>query len=121
MDKLPIIDHEDDDCAVHSCQVLTGLPYSVVHQCFKKYGREDCDATEWRIITAVFKDLGFPLDDVITFDPPITVNRLIKDGRLPTGRFLIYITGHVFPLVDGQTDDWSATSKYRVKEAYQVH
>ena len=118
--KLPVRNFEDEDCAVDSCAVLTGLPYPVVHSRFKKHGRKDGEATEWSVLTAVYKELGFPLGDPVRFDPPVTVNRLIKRNLLPEGRFLVYITGHVFPLVDGHTDDWSATSKYRVNEAYPI-
>ena len=120
LSKLPIKNFEDEDCAVVSCSVLTGLPYPVVHNCFKKHGREDGEATLWSVIEAVHDELGFPLGDPVRLDPPVTVNRLIQDKLLPQGRFLVYITGHVFPLIDGHTDDWAATSKYRVKEAYPV-
>ncbi len=120
LNKLPIRNFEDEDCAVDSCAILTDLPYSVVHQRFKKHGREDGEATDWSILEAVYKELGYPLESPVRFDPPVTVNRLIQDNLLPSGRYLIYITGHVFPLIDGRTDDWSASSKYRVKEAYPI-
>ena len=118
--KLPIKNFEDEDCAVDSCAKLVDLPYPVVHQRFKKHGREDGEATPWHILEAVFSEFGYPLIDPVKFDPPVTVNRLIKNRLLPHGKFLVYITGHVFPLIDGQTDDWSASSKYRVKEAYPI-
>ena len=120
LNKLPIRNFEDEDCAVDSCAILTSLPYSVIHQRFKKHGREDGEATDWSVLEAVFKELGYPLENPVRFDPPVTVNRLIKDKLLPEGRFLVYITGHVFPMIDGRTDDWSASSKYRVKEAYPI-
>lgn len=120
MERLPVREYEDHDCAVESCSILTGLPYSVVHQCFRKHGREDNSATPWDIIEEVYKDLRFPLTERIEFDPAPTVNRLLREKLLPQGRWLVYITGHVFAVVDNETSDWSKGSRYRVREAFRV-
>ena len=118
--QLPVEDFENEDCAVSAAAVLSGLPYPVAHARFAKFGRVSGEATEWEIIELAFKDLGIPLRDPITFDKPPTVRRLIRDQLLPEGKFLIYITGHVFPLVDGRTNDWAASTRYRVREAWRV-
>ena len=122
---MSVRDSEDNDCAVLACSQLTGITYEESHALFKKHGRKDLSATEWDVTNAVYSELGYNLEE-LHFEllkedgKPPTVRQMLVNQMLPQGRWLVYITEHVFAVIDGETDDWFKDSRYRVQHVWNI-
>lgn len=87
---------ENRDCAVVSLSNACGMPYEQAHALLKAHGREDLKATYGKTISAA---LGVRYQSMSRGARRPTAARFIREN--PKGRFIVFVTGHFFALVDG--------------------
>jgi hypothetical protein len=87
---------ENRDCAVVSLSNACGIPYEQAHALLKAHGRQDLKATYGMTISAA---LGIRYQSMSRGERRPTAARFIREN--PKGRFIVFVTGHYFALVDG--------------------
>lgn len=97
---------ENRDCAVVSMSTACGIPYEQAHALLKQHGRQDLKATYGMTISAA---LGIRYQSMSRVRRP-TAAQFIREHK--KGRFIVFVTGHYFALVDGVQVDADA-SLYR--------
>lgn len=98
---------ERRDCAVVSLSAACAIPYDKAHALLKQHGREDLKATYGKTISEA---LGLRYQSMSRGVRRPTAARFIREN--PQGRFIVFVTGHFFALVDGVHVDAHA-SLYR--------
>lgn len=106
------------DCGVVALMAVTDLPYSKADQLCRRHGFTDTGGTPREALPQVLHDLGYPHrpaefhhgESVATFAL-----------RHEYGRWLVYIDGHVMPLVDGDLYNARGWWSSPVVMALEVH
>lgn len=108
---------EDMDCAPRAAAIALGITYEDAHARYKAQGRVDGRRTPPHMTEAV---LGVPV--VYDFrERKSTVAQWLKDH--PRGRFVVWVHGHVFAVLDGIVHDNGAglyKPRQRVIGHYEV-
>lgn len=88
---------EKADCAVRALAIASGMPYAEAHALLKAAGRGDRCATYGRTVS---KAVGRPMALASTYhaDRP-TFAQWLREH--PKGRFMVFVTGHYFAVIDG--------------------
>jgi len=109
---------ETNDCAVRAVAIVTGLDYGVVWHAFRAAGRVRGGATLNCVIRSVVANLGYDMDamDVQTR----SVRSIPADPALAIGRYLVFVSGHVMAVIDGQARDWMAGSRKHIRVVYRI-
>jgi len=113
---------ETRDCAVRAVTVITGKPYSVVHEVFRRRGRRDKRPTRITITENVLRDFGFEMVDC--------TERFRKKGAktvcslekvLPQrGAFMVLVCRHILAAKNGKVQDWTRGRRHRIKRVWRV-
>lgn len=107
--------HEKNDCVVRALSIAYDINYAKIHSDLKKLGRKD--------------GRGFHTADVMKGRPIVwikyqheikrTVTGFLKDH--PTGRYVVRIKGHAFPVIDGVIHDLGRFKMgMHVRQAWRV-
>lgn len=111
--------NERNDCVPRAVALATGADYEEVHHRMKARGRRSRCGTKSHHWKPVVEELGFELIDVREWFEGKTAKTLIPE--LPfRGVFLVWVTGHIFCVRDGQCSDWSAGRKKRITHVWKV-
>jgi hypothetical protein len=106
---------ERSDCAVKALACAASMPYGKAHALFAKHGRLPGRPTKSYVSWLVYKELG------LTALRPIERTTLSQFCRMhPTGRYTVYISGHVLAVKDGVVNDWWPKPRRIVKAFYCV-
>lgn len=120
-DLLPVSKamNERNDCAVIAIAVVTGNPYTLVHERFLKVGRRSrCHSTDGHI-EQVLETFKLTLIDVTKFYEPSSLRTIVP--QLPEqGNFLVTTRKHVSAVRKGLIQDWAEQRKLYVKGIFQV-
>lgn len=107
---------ESRDCAVRALAIAMGKPYAEVHAALKQLGRKNrrgINGAQWRAAKRMFslesreefacRHLGTALPEI------------------QTGRYLCWVSGHFFAVVDGVVHDtWEQKSGRKIKMLYAI-
>lgn len=114
---------EDRDCGVTALSMTTGLAYDVCHAMLKKHGRKDRCGTTQTTLTRAGHELGFYLKKryIKPYGKAKKYTMMtVADGLLRDQPYIIFISRHFAPFIDGEVQDWSAGTRCRVKFVYEV-
>jgi hypothetical protein len=102
------------DCTVRATAIAFGVPYLEAHAKLSAAGRKRKRKFSFRADS--IENLGFELRPDLSC---MTVEKAVS--QIPSGRFVLRISGHVFAVVDGTIyDNKPVKPKARVKMAYEV-
>jgi hypothetical protein len=103
---------EKADCSVLAAQFCIGLGYEVAYELLAEAGR----APRRRVPSRIFEKLGLVQRPELSGR---TVGKALES--MQSGRFVVFIAGHFFAVVDGRVFDSQFTNwGARVKMAYQA-
>lgn len=111
-------------CSVLAVAVVADISYGKAFHAYKREGRRTRTGTRQMMQHQVLNQ--FKLKSERDFDKTDTyyrktLNNVFKDCKNWTGRYLIYVSGHVLAIRDGVCEDWSAEgSRRRVIAIYKV-
>ena len=112
---------ERSDCAVKAFALVFGVDYEDMHLMFKREGRRNGNGTDTRISNNVLIKLGHPIETKMIRGEK---GQKITTGRigqyLPEGKFLVFTSGHMLALVDGEVLDWTEGRRHRVKYVIKI-
>ena len=120
--KSSIRSKERNDCCVKALSMAGRVTYNVAHKICKENGRVDGKGMyDWQLHNSL-RTMGFELE---------TVENLVqKNGsrytpktigsKLKTGYYIVYVNGHVLPVINGEVFDWTNNRKHRVNLAFKV-
>jgi hypothetical protein len=121
---------ETNDCAVRALAAVSGLTYRDAHELVAAWGRQPRKGTHQCV--ALFLTLGATVvqaephryyEATGSFNTPTSISKGPRTIRTlarhyKTGRYLVFIRGHVFALIDGQiVGDWATTERLHRIEA----
>lgn len=126
--------NENRDCTVVAMTLTTGLPYAVCHKALAEQGRKHRRGTFFHQQEAAYESLGFKLRqwtsrevvDMIMSYPKKGIHGITTHqprrfrkqwARVADRRILLYSTGHVSALIDGNVEDWAIN---RAKRVYMI-
>lgn len=103
----PKYEGERRDCTIRALATVTGVEYCILAEFFRTQGKR--------------RNCGFPLRDWLKNNPRAFGYYFEQvDWPERTGRFLLFVSGHVWAYVDGKHyDTWNATSK-RIKAVFKA-
>ena len=121
--RPPEFAFEHNDCTVRAYAIASGLPYAEAHSAMRSAGRKDRKM--------------FTFDKISDVDARIQSRSIFRDGSQtpgkrytvaqwlrnhPIGRYVIRISGHVIPVIDGIAYDLSPVTgiPYRLKSKSRV-
>jgi hypothetical protein len=120
MSKLE--DYENHDCGVIALSMTTGVSYDECHAMLKKHGRKNRCGTKNSTMSRAGHDLGFYLKKI--YIHPLKAKQYtmitVANGLLRSTLYIIFISGHYAPFIDGVVRDWSNGTRCRVKWVYEV-
>ncbi len=97
------------DCGVVALMAVTDLPYGKAAQLCRKHGFTDTGGTPRQALPAALLDLGVQFNSTQWHGNDTVATFALRHEY---GRYLLYIEGHVMPLVDGDLYNargfWSA-------------
>jgi hypothetical protein len=111
-------------CSVLAVAVVADISYGKAFHAYKREGRRTRTGTHVYTQQRVLK--GFKLTSKLDCDKTAiyqrkTLNNVFKDCKRWTGRYLIYVSGHVLAIRDGVCEDWTAEgSRRKVISIYKV-
>jgi hypothetical protein len=115
--------NERNDCSVFAVALATGTPYAHTHALFRAAGRRDRQGTYRHQQMTVVTRLGFTAVKHTPRQPsgacftPKTIGQWVN----PNKRYLAYVRGHVFAIIDGKVQDWTEGRQHRIKEVLEIH
>lgn len=110
---------EYNDCAVKAIACVTGVSYDMAHEALKQLGRRNRRGAYLKeMLPRLSTEFDFSFR-LLSFMQKTTVSRVAD--CLPTkGRFLVFVRGHVLPLVDGKVWDWTEGRRHVVRSIVEV-
>ena len=113
---------ERNDCSVKAVSMAGRVSYKEAHRRCAEHGRINNKGMMNSQINSTLEDLGFELQ--------LIENLYQKNGskytpktigkRLKAGYYIVYVKGHVFPVINGTVFDWSANRQHRIYQAYKI-
>ena len=110
---------ERNDCTVIAAALLTDSTYEEAHLALELVGRKPRGKLYYsatRMLDAI-ELLGCKVVDQKQLRPGVPVSRLQNSM---SGRFLLFMRGHVAAYVDGAVQDWTAGRRHRVTHVWQI-
>ena len=121
-------DDEDEanDCAVVATSIAFDEDYKKIHAAFARAGRKRRHRTSrlithivWRLLRMRSFKCAVQISD--PYQPNGSRYTVRTIGKaFPKGRFLVFVVGHIFALVDGVVEDWSRGRLFRVIDIWEV-
>ena len=108
------------DCAVRAVAIATDYEYDDVHYAFGVCGRLPRRSTPWHITERVVKLLRFRMVDVTDQFDARTVRTLEREMKHNRGRYLVRVSRHVLPVVDGCVYDGTKGRLHRIVYIYKL-
>ena len=110
--------HENDDCALRAISIAVGQPYEEIHHLFEMVGRERRKEPRMKHIWQVLDKLKvcaahWPVDGK-------TVRTLHRDPKISEGRFLVRLSDHMLPIIDGCIHDHTFDSCKKVRRVWRL-
>lgn len=117
--------NEHGDCSVIAVALTCRVDYDLAHVAMRAAGRKPRRGAFHEQIRKAVKSLGKEPQKYLIIRKPNGSKYTPKTiGKAyPQGRYLVYTRGHVFALVNGEVQDWTAGKKnhilgiQRVKES----
>jgi len=109
--------NETNDCAVKALAIVGNLPYRVAHAALKDAGRKNRRGTLVPQIEEATKTLGLKTLNKVDAPRKVTgagYTACTIPTLYPTGRHIVYTRGHVFALIEGIVQDWTAGRRHRI-------
>ncbi len=105
---------EYNDCSVLALASCLRITYSGAHNLLQKQGRMTGKGVDYLTWSQFLRDIGFTLvEDVINW----RLEDVVK--KYPKGRYIAYVTGHVFTIADGVVLDYN--SKVDKRKVYRLY
>lgn len=111
-----------NDCAVKAVAMIGRVSYKKAYELCKAQGRRDGHAMNNGKINQTFANMGFDVQQVENLYQkngcrytPKTIGQ-----RLKTGYYILYVKGHVIPLINGTTFDWTSGRRHRIFIAFKI-
>ena len=109
---------ETKDCAVKAVTIVTGVHYVDVHSLMASYGRKPRKGTFNGITRNVLKHLGFKTEKVECRSK--TVRTLQREFKYRPGTYLVWTSGHILAIKDGEVLDWTNGRLHRIISVERV-
>ncbi len=116
--------YEDHDCGVIALQMTTGKTYDECHQALKGRGRRNRCGTHQNVLVGAAHDLGFAATRHYlkrTDGPKRYTMKTVADALHRDRSYIIYVSGHFAPFIDGEVRDDTANTNARVKWVYEIY
>ena len=105
---------EKADCTVRALAVTCDLTYDVAHKVLTYFGRKSRQGVQFRRVLELMKGIDGP-DKCFSFEPVEIWENHEKKWKTvgsfakahPKGRYIILVSGHAIPLIDGILVDGS--------------
>jgi hypothetical protein len=116
--------NESKDCTVKGLAIATGIPYERAQEIMRYMGRRPNKGLKGgpnRRIIATMQTackLAGRIVDSPQFPERLTMNTVGE--RYSKGTYMVFTSGHVAALVNGQVQDWSEGRRNRVKFLFKV-
>jgi len=116
--------NENADCAVKALANALMIDYDHAHSLCEHYGREFGRRMCFGSFQSLLESQNFervaknPVRTVGKREVRYTLRTIAS--KYPKGRFIIFVSGHFLPLIDGIIDDWSDGTAKRVKEVWKL-
>lgn len=111
---------EHRDCAVKALAIAGDYEYDDVHYVFQLCGRRNRKGTPWEVTEKAAKMLRFRMVDVTSHFNARTVRNLERELRWCKGRYIIRVSRHLLPLVDGKVHDWTKGRLHRIISVFKL-
>ena len=111
-------------CSVLAVAVVADISYGKAFHAYRRVGRFTGKGTHRATQQMVLKkfNVSVRLDRDKTYGyEGKTLNNVLRDCKHWTGRYLVYVRGHVLAIRDGVCEDWTAEgSRRQVVSIYKV-
>lgn len=112
--------NEHRDCAVRALAIAGDYEYDDVHYVFHLCGRLNRKVTPWHVTEKAVKMLRFRMVDVTGWFESRTVRTLELEMRYRPGRYLVRVSRHLLPVVDGKVHDWTKGRLHRIISIFKL-
>jgi hypothetical protein len=112
--------NEHRDCAVKAVSIATGYEYDDVHYVFEVCGRKPRKGTQFYVTEKAVKLLKFRMIDVTKHFKSKSVRTLEREIKDCKGNFLVRVTNHLLPVVDGKVHDWTSGRCHRIVSIHML-
>ena len=119
--------NEDNDCAVRALAVVADISYAEAHAVLAHYGRKDGKGTPGHIVLEAYAQYGGAVEYLQKYNPfrgkamhGPTVAQFMRTVQ-PHERLVVWVTGHVFAVVNGAQHDHPGlySPRSRVKAVFR--
>ena len=111
-------------CSVLAVAVVADISYGKAFHAYKREGRRTRTGTHLYTQNQVLKRFNLKTEidwDKMQIYQRKTLNNVLRDCKRWTGRYLVYVRGHVLAIRDGVCEDWTAEgSRRQVVTIYKV-
>jgi hypothetical protein len=114
--------NETNDCSVFALAIACRLTYKKAHTHLKVFGRRNRKGLDTFTILRAAMALGFEVKEVTNLTQNNGCGYTVKTvgNKLKSGYHLVFVSGHVLGVVNGDTYDWSQGRQHHIKSAYKI-
>lgn len=110
--------NEHNDCSVKAIAIACDVPYKVAHKALANLGRRERRGVFNHTIYSAINQLGFSMECVKV--KAKTTATLPNDPAVQEGFYVVFVSGHVAALVNGNIEDWTKGRRNRVKIVFKI-
>jgi hypothetical protein len=111
-------------CSVLAIAVVADISYGKAFHAYKRAGRRTRQGTYIQMQNSVIKSFNLKMTpdfDKMAIYQGKTLNNVLNACKNWSGRYLVYVRGHVLAIRDGICEDWTAEgSRRKVTTIYKV-
>ena len=111
-------------CSVLAIAVVADISYGKAFHAYKRAGRRKRQGTYIQMQNKIVKEFNLKMTpdfDKMAIYQGKTLNNVLNACKNWSGRYLVYVRGHVLAIRDGICEDWTAEgSRRKVTTIYKV-